>query len=97
MVPTLRHGDRVLARRLVGADGVRPGDVVLARFDDLPGLLVVKRAVRPQGAGWWVVSDNPFAGGDSESHGVAHVTALAVWRVAPGRPRRLGRSRPSEA
>lgn len=96
MVPTLRHGDRVVARRLAENppdDGaVRAGDVVLARFRDVPDLLVVKRAVRRSHDGWWVASDNPFAGGDSGSHGVADVTAVVRWRVARGRPSRVRRS-----
>ena len=41
MVPTLRHGDAVLAR--YGGRRPRPGDVVLARFRARPDLLVVKR------------------------------------------------------
>jgi len=89
MTPTLRHGDVVLVRH--GAR-VRPGDVVLARFGALPERLVVKRAVRPEGRGWWLVSDNPYAGGDSESYGPGEVLARAVLRIRPGRPRRLPRS-----
>lgn len=78
MVPALRHGDLLLVR--LGAP-VRPGDVVLARFADLPGTLVVKRAVRPDGTGWTVRSDNAFAGGDSRTHGAAHVLGRAVLRL----------------
>ena len=89
MVPTLRHGDRVVARRLADDTAVRPGDVVLARFRDLPDRLVVKRAVRREDGGWWVASDNPFAGGDSTAHGAAQVTAVVRWHVSPGRPRRV--------
>jgi phage repressor protein C with HTH and peptisase S24 domain len=86
MVPTLRPGDVVIVRH--GAR-VRPGDVVLARFRDLPDRLVLKRAVRPEAGGWWLASDNTFAGGDSDSHGVADVLARVVLRVRPGRPRRI--------
>jgi phage repressor protein C with HTH and peptisase S24 domain len=89
MVPTLYDGDRVLARR--GAR-VRPGDLVLGRFAGVDRL-VVKRAVRPcpdGGAGaWWVASDNPYAGGDSEVHGPAVVLARVRWRYRP--PLRRGR------
>jgi hypothetical protein len=88
MVPTLRHGDTVLVRH--GAP-IRPGDVVLATYRALPDRLVLKRAVRPQDGGWWVTSDNPFAGGDSESHGVADGHARVVLRLHRGRPRRLAR------
>jgi phage repressor protein C with HTH and peptisase S24 domain len=83
MVPTLRDGDTVLVR--VGA-AIRPGDVVLARFRALPGRLVLKRAVRPADGGWWLMSDNEFAGGDSATHGAADVIGRAVLRVSRGRP-----------
>jgi phage repressor protein C with HTH and peptisase S24 domain len=86
MVPTLRHGDTVLVRH--GAP-VRPDDVVLATFRALPDRLVLKRAVRRQDDGWWLASDNPFAGGDSDTHGVADVHARVRLRIAPGRPRRV--------
>jgi len=86
MSPTLRDGDVVVVRH--GAR-VRAGDVVLARFRQLPDRLVVKRAVRPAAGGWWLASDNPFAGGDSEAHGEADVLGRVTWRVRPGRPRRV--------
>ncbi len=86
MVPTLRPGDRLVARRTAR---VRPGDVVLARFRSMPGRLVVKRAVRGEDGGWWLGSDNTFAGGDSAAHGVADVCARVVLRVGPGRPSRI--------
>ncbi len=78
MTPALRNGDTVLVRH--GAR-VRPGDIVLARFRDLPDLLVLKRAARRDEDGWWLVSDNPFAGGDSTVHGVADVEARVVARL----------------
>jgi phage repressor protein C with HTH and peptisase S24 domain len=84
MTPALRSGDTVVVRH--GAP-VRPGDIVLARFRALPELLVLKRAVRPHEDGWWLASDNPFAGGDSTSHGVADVEARVVLRIPRG-PRR---------
>lgn len=98
MVPTLRDGDIVLVRH--GA-GVRPGDVVLARYRSMPGRDVLKRAVRPQDGGWWLASDNAAAGGDSTVHGVADVQArvLLRWRGPWWRaPRRVRRDYPrSEA
>ena len=91
MVPTLRHGDRVVVRH--GAR-TRPGDVVLARFRTMPVRLVLKRAVRRADGGWWLASDNGFAGGDSSTHGVADVQARAVLVLRSGRnvPRRVGRA-----
>ncbi len=89
MVPTLHHGDVVLARRLGPYGRVSAGDVVLARFRSLPERLVVKRAVRPTAGGWWLGSDNSFAGGDSGSNGVADVEARVVLRVRGRGPRRV--------
>jgi len=88
MVPTLRSGDVVLVRY-----GGRPrtGGVVLARYRSLPDRLVVKRVVRADGDGWWLASDNVFAGGDSEVHGTADVLGRVVMRLRPGVPRRVGR------
>ncbi len=89
MAPTLRTGDRLVVRR--GA-AIRPGDVVLARFADLPGVWVVKRAVRTEPDGRWIVaSDNPFAGGDSATHGpaVVHGRATLLLRAAARRPVRV--------
>jgi phage repressor protein C with HTH and peptisase S24 domain len=86
MVPTLRDGDLVIVRH--GAR-VRPGDVVLARFRDLPDRAVLKRVSRRAGDGWWLASDNLAAGGDSETHGVADVQARVLLRWRPGVPRRV--------
>lgn len=83
MVPTLRSGDALLARR---GGRVRAGDVVIATFADHPGLLVVKRAVRESDGGWHVTGDNPYAGGDSAVHGPAEVVGRVVLRYWP-RPR----------
>jgi len=82
MVPTLMDGDRVLVRH--GAP-IRSGDVVLARFRSLPEILVLKRAQSERDGGWWLVSDNEFAGGDSQSHGVADIVARVVLRFGQGR------------
>lgn len=86
MVPTLRHGDVLVVRR---AGDARIGDVVLAKFRALPDRFVVKRVVRREGGGWWLRSDNPFAGGDSDSNGVADVVGVVLWRLRPGCPRRV--------
>lgn len=93
MRPTLEPGDCLLVRR--GAR-VRPGDVVVARFAARPGLLVVKRAVRPHEDGWWVEGDNPYTGDDSRRFGTAEVLGRAVLRWWPpsalARPAHLTRS-----
>jgi phage repressor protein C with HTH and peptisase S24 domain len=89
MVPTLRDGDHVVVRHNAQ---VREGDIVLARFRTLPDRLVVKRADRAVDDGWWLVSDNPFAGGDSATHGAADVLGRVVVKLRPGRPRVLRRS-----
>ena len=85
MAPTLRAGDALLVRR---GGRVRPGDVVVARFRSRPDLLIVKRAVREQDGGWWVVGDNEFAGDDSRTYGVAEVIGRVRWCYWP-RPRRI--------
>ena len=92
MSPTVRHGDRLLVRRVRSAARVRPGDVVLARFPARPDLLVVKRVRRPVPGGHWVEGDNPFVADDSRAFGVAVVVGRAVARLRP-RPGRLA-SRP---
>ena len=85
MVPTLRDGDALLVRR---GGRVRPGQVVVGRFRSRPELLVVKRAVRPEGDGWWLEGDNEFVTDDSRAFGVADVIGPAILRYWP-RPGRL--------
>ena len=86
MVPTLRSGDDVLVR--YGAQ-ITTGNVVLARYRSMPDRYVVKRTLRRENGGWIVGSDNPFAGGDSATHGVADVVAKVILRLRPGIPRRV--------
>ncbi|HEX2771085.1 MAG TPA: S26 family signal peptidase [Micromonosporaceae bacterium] len=86
MAPTLRHGDALLVRR--GGRRVRAGDVVVARFAARPDLVVVKRAVRAEGDGWWVRGDNDLATDDSRTYGVAEVLGRVVLRYWP-RPGRI--------
>jgi hypothetical protein len=88
MIPTLRDGDRLLV--LLGRP-IHPGDVVLAVYDSLPDRFVIKRAEYEVDGGWWLASDNPFAGGDSASHGRAVVHGRAIARRAAGslRPHRV--------
>jgi nickel-type superoxide dismutase maturation protease len=88
MAPTLRHGDALLVRR---TRRVRAGDVVVARFRSRPDLLVVKRAVRAYGSGWWLASDNSRTTDDSRAYGVADVLGKVVCRWWP-RPAWISRS-----
>ena len=88
MSPTVRSGDRLLARRVRSPGAVRPGDVVLARFPARPDLLVVKRVRRSVPGGHWVEGDNPFVTDDSRAFGAAVVVGRVVARISP-RPGRL--------
>jgi signal peptidase I len=85
MSPALSDGDVVLLR--LGARA-RSGDVVLVRWPGRSGQLSVKRAVRPEGEGWWVRGDNPFGSTDSDQLGPALVVAVARARLWP-RPGRI--------
>lgn len=89
MSPTVRHGDRLLARRVRAGGRVRGGDVVLARFPARPELLVVKRVVHPLPGGHWVQGDNPLVTDDSRAFGPAVVVGRVAVRLWP-RPGRLG-------
>ncbi|MGC9499533.1 nickel-type superoxide dismutase maturation protease [Streptomyces sp. WG7] len=91
MVPTLHHGDVLLVHW--GAR-VRPGDVVVLRHPFQQDLLVVKRAVERRGAGWWVLGDNAFAGGDSTDYGVVPEELVLGRARARYRPRRPGQRSP---
>lgn len=65
MQPALLPGDWLLALRPVRPGRslrIRPGQIVIARHPGRPGLLLVKRAARRDGTGWWLESDNPGAG-----------------------------------
>ncbi|MEU9588566.1 nickel-type superoxide dismutase maturation protease [Streptomyces sp. NPDC048193] len=91
MVPTLHHGDLLLVHW--GAR-IRPGDVVVLRHPFQQDLLVVKRAAERRGAGWWVLGDNAFAGGDSTDYGTVPED-LVLGRVRfRYRPRRPGQRSP---
>jgi phage repressor protein C with HTH and peptisase S24 domain len=88
MSPTVRHGDRLLARRVRPGVPVRAGDVVLARFPSRPELLVVKRVRREVPGGHWVEGDNRFVEDDSRAFGPAVAVGRVVGRLWP-RPGRL--------
>ena len=89
MVPALRSGDWLLGRR---TRRIRPGQIVLAWHPQRPGMLLVKRASRRAAGGWWLESDNPYAGAvDSRRFGPVP-DALIVGRVLARYwpPRRTG-------
>ena len=90
MSPTVRHGDRLLVRRVRPGSAVRPGTVVLARFPARPDLLVVKRVRHAVPGGHWVEGDNPLVADDSRAFGAAVVVGRVVARLSP-RPGRLPR------
>jgi nickel-type superoxide dismutase maturation protease len=94
MSPTVRHGDRLLVRRVRTGAAVAPGSVVLARFPSRPDLLVVKRVRRPVPGGHWVEGDNPLVADDSRAYGPAVVVGRVVARLWP-RPGRLPPPSPS--
>jgi len=78
MEPALRPGDWLLVRR---TRRIRPGQIVLARHPGRPEMLIVKRATRRVGGGWWLESDNPGAGAvDSRRFGSVP-EPLVVGRV----------------
>jgi nickel-type superoxide dismutase maturation protease len=88
MSPTVRHGDRLLVRRVERTASVPAGAVVLARFPSRPELLVVKRVRRAVPGGHWVEGDNPLVADDSRAFGPAVVMGRVVARLWP-RPHRL--------
>lgn len=65
MEPTLRNGRVAWARR----GGVRPGRVGVFVEPGRPGLIVVKRIIRPGDGGWWVEGDAPEVSRDSRHYG----------------------------
>lgn len=90
MVPTLLHGDQLLVHYRAR---LRPGNVAVLRHPLQQDLLIVKRLVERQGAGWWVLGDNPGAEGDSRVFGVVPAE-LVLGRVrARYRPVTPGRRR----
>ena len=94
MEPTLRHDDFLLVTRLRDQSSVRVGDVVLARFDVRPGLLVVKRVERVAPEGVWLTGDNAAGSDASETYGWAQPVGRVFARYWP-RPALIRRGRPS--
>jgi nickel-type superoxide dismutase maturation protease len=87
MLPTMRPGDCLLV--LVGGR-IRAGDVVMARRPHTD-LQLVKRAVRREAGGWYVLSDNAVAGlDDSRAFGPlpdAELIGRVLFRYYPFRRR----------
>ncbi|HUL26549.1 MAG TPA: nickel-type superoxide dismutase maturation protease [Streptosporangiaceae bacterium] len=93
MQPALDPGDWLLVRRAIRPGHVlrlRPGQVVVARHPGRPDLLLVKRAARQEGGGWWLASDNPGAGAvDSRAFGPVPPSLIegrVLLRYHRGRP-----------
>ncbi|TAK70819.1 MAG: nickel-type superoxide dismutase maturation protease [Actinomycetota bacterium] len=86
MEPALHDGDWCL---LLRARRFRPGDVVVVDRPDRPGLIIVKRLIRRESGGWWVLGDNPGSSDDSRIFGAVPATALRGRLILRYRP--LGR------
>ncbi len=67
MVPTLQPGDLLV---VASTRRIRTGDLVMARRPDRPTLLLVKRVLAREPAGWWMEGDNPTASDDSRLFGL---------------------------
>lgn len=80
MVPTLKHGDIVLARR---TSQPRADDVAVVTWGSRPGQLSIKRVTKPDRDGWHVEGDNPGASTDSRELGPAQVHGVVVARLWP--------------
>ena len=83
MAPALLNDEWWVVRR---TSAVRPGDVALIVHPHRPELLIVKRVVRREDDGWWVLGDNPASSDDSRRFGVvpdANVLGRLWWRYRP--------------
>jgi nickel-type superoxide dismutase maturation protease len=87
MLPTLRPGDQLVVHY---GGRVRAGDVVVLRHPFQHDLLIVKRLVRRDTAGWWVQGDNPGVRNDSREFGVVPDELLVARAWLRVRPRRHG-------
>lgn len=93
MLPALRPGDVVVVR---WGGRVRTGDVVVLRRSTPAVPYAVKRLVRREAGGWWVLGDNPAWSEDSRSFGVVPDADVVARVVARPWPPRLFRRRPTQ-
>jgi nickel-type superoxide dismutase maturation protease len=95
MVPAVRSGDWLIVLR---TKRIKPGQMVITRNPDEPDMLLVKRAGHRADGGWWVESDNPYAGAvDSRRFGPVPdrlVIGRVLARYWP--PRHLSRTAGSD-
>ncbi len=88
MEPTLSAGDRLLVR---WGRAPRPGLIVVVEWLGRPGILLVKRVIRREGAGWWIEGDGESHGNDSRSFGAissGEILGTVLFRYQQGkRPR----------
>ncbi len=93
MEPALPAGSLVIARRLDATTRLKPGEVVVARRPDRPGLEIIKRIHSIDQAGTiFLLGDNPSASTDSREFGAVkrdQILATVRWRYWPLPPRRL--------
>jgi len=66
MEPALCEGDRLLVR---WGSAPKPGHIVVVEWLGRPGILLVKRVIRREGAGWWIEGDGESHGNDSRTFG----------------------------
>jgi signal peptidase I len=92
MEPALRPGDWLLVWRGLRSGGpprIRPGQIVIAGHPGRAGFLLVKRAVRRDGDGWRLESDNAGVGAvDSRAFGAVpdgEITGRVLLRYHRGR------------
>ncbi|TMD41378.1 MAG: nickel-type superoxide dismutase maturation protease [Chloroflexi bacterium] len=87
MQPGLRAGALVIARPVDAATNLQPGDVVVARRPDRPGLEVIKRIHSIDSAGTiFLLGDNSGASSDSREFGAVtreQIVARVRWRYWP--------------
>ena len=76
MQPTLDPGDRVLVRRLGVTPTLPLGSVVVTWHPKRSKLRLIKRLKRVEGAGLWLLGDNPAESTDSRQIGSVPINLL---------------------